>query len=165
MRAALFAAALALAVPPLASSSSAAQSVCQQSPVQDLLPAVVGPMMGADPAWLVSDLPQWWSAADAPVKTLWVVRRTDQPVRITGQRVDGPGVARLRQGSDEPAEALVVASAAHRSVRPGGATPEVMSAYEFLTSHVFYQSPGCWRFEVRVGDQVAHIVREVTRRQ
>jgi hypothetical protein len=166
MRPDMFAAVLAIVLAPISASSSfAAQAGCQQSPVQELLPDVVGPMMGADPAWLVSDLPQRWAGADAPVKTLWVVRRTDQPLRITGQRVDGPGVARLRRGSAEPADALDVPNAAQHSVRPGGATRDLMSAYAFLSSHVFYPSPGCWRFEVRVGDQIAYIVREVTHRQ
>ena len=162
MRRRLFAAGLAIALMPIGASSAAAQPVCRQSPVQDLLPSVVGPMMGADPAWLVSDSAQW-SSADAPVKTLWVVRRTDQPVRITGQRVDGPGTAMFRRGSDEPTESLDVPSAALQSAWPGGASREVTSAYAFLPSHVFYPSPGCWRFEVRVGDQVVPIVREVRR--
>jgi hypothetical protein len=135
-------------------------SSCQTSPTQDLLPDVVGPMTGASPAWLV-DGSAGWSRADEPVKTLWVLLRTGQSVRIAGRRVDGPGQVLLRRGDDMPAETLVVSNPIRETVIPGGVRPEVMQSYVFIPSHVFYPSPGCWEFTIRIGQDEARITREL----
>jgi hypothetical protein len=134
-------------------------SSCPQSPTQDALPEVVAPMVGARPVWLVDGSATWRSGE--PVKTLWVLLRTSDDVRIDGHRLDAPGALTLRRGDDPPADALVIANPARHSVIPGGAPPEIMRAYVFLPSHVFYPNPGCWEFTVRIGQKQWRIVRDL----
>jgi hypothetical protein len=90
---------------PMASETNTAEArpvgadfSCEPNPTQDLLPDVVGRMTGASPAWMV-DTPSWRGEHE-PVKTLWVLRRTSSPVRISGRRLDGSGSAKLRRGVD-----------------------------------------------------------------
>src|SRR5438128_1947880 len=97
---------------------------CEPSPTQDLLPDVVAPMTGTSPAWMVDGSPSWSGGREA-VKTLWVLRRTSDSVRISGRRLDGPGLARLRRGSDTPSDTLFVANPSKESVIPGGAPQAV----------------------------------------
>ena len=134
---------------------------CEASQTQDLLPHVVAPMTGESPAWFV-DGSRTWSGEQEPVKTLWVLRRTTDPVRISGHRLDGPGFVKLRRGSDAPSEVLVVANPSRESVIPGGAPPEVIRSYAFLPSDVFYPSAGCWQFTIRIDVKDFRIVRELT---
>ena len=131
---------------------------CEPSPTQDLLPGVVGPMTGTSPAWMVDG--STWPGESEPAKTLWVLRRTSDLVRISGRRLDAPGWARLRRGSDSPSNMLFVANPSKESVIPGGAPPTVMRSYVFLPSHVFYPNPGCWQFTVQIAQDEFRIVRE-----
>jgi hypothetical protein len=146
-------------VPDSRTSAAVQPSPCQQSPTQDLLPEVVAPMTGARPVWLVDGSATWRSGE--PVKTLWVLLRTSEAVRIRGRRLDGPGALTLRRGDDPPADTLVIPNPARQSVIPGGAPPEIMRAYAFLPSHVFYPSPGCWEFTIRLGEEEVRIVRDL----
>jgi ubiquinone/menaquinone biosynthesis C-methylase UbiE len=132
---------------------------CHQSPSQDSLPGIVGPMLGVRPAWLVDGSGTWRDGG--AVKTLWVLLRTSKEVRITGRRLDGPGVVTLRREADPPVDMLVIADPGRQSAIPGGATPEVMRTYSFLPSHVFYPTPGCWEFTVRIGEDEVRIVRDL----
>jgi len=134
-------------------------SPCQQSPTQNLLPELFGPMVGIRPVWLVDGSATW--RGDEPVKTMWVLLRTSAAVRIEGRQLDGPGVLKLRQGDGPPAEMLVIANPANQSVIPGGAPPDIMRAYVFISSNVFYPSPGCWEFTVRIGEEATRIVRDL----
>ena len=131
---------------------------CQPSPTQDLLPGVVAPMTGSSPAWMIDG--STWPGEHEPAKTLWVLRRTSDSVRISGRRLDAPGRARVRRGSDAPSDTLLVANPSKESVTPGGAPPDVMRSYVFLPSHVFYPSPGCWQFTVHIAQEEFRIVRE-----
>jgi hypothetical protein len=70
-------------------------------------------------------------------------------------------VLKLRQGDGPPAEMLVIANPANQSVIPGGAPPDIMRAYVFLSSNVLYPSPGCWEFTVRIGEEATRIVRDL----
>ena len=133
---------------------------CADSAVENLLPDVVGPMMGASPFWLVDGGAKFRGEAH-PVKTLWVLRRTSESIRITGRRLDAPGVITVRQGQEPPSEALEIRDPPRASVIPGRASADVMRDYVFLTSHVFYPSAGCWEFTLQAGASVAHIVRHV----
>ena len=142
-----------------APSAAMQANSCQASASQDLLPEVVAPMLGAAPAWLVDGSATWKS--DEPVKTLWVLLRTSKEVRIEGRRLDAPGVLTLRRGEDPPAAVLVIANPARHSAIPGGAQPEIMRTYVFLPSYVFYPSPGCWEFTVRIGQEEVRIVRDL----
>lgn len=135
---------------------------CQQTPAENLLPSVVGPMAGSRPAWFVDGGASLWNHAEHPVKTLWVVSRTSSPLRITGNRLDGPGTAKFRIGQDTPIEeALVIADPSLASAIPGGASTEVMQAYSFIPSHVFYPSPGCWEFTVQLASEEVRLVLEI----
>jgi hypothetical protein len=80
---------------------------------------------------------------------------------ISGHRLDGPGILKLRRGNDPPSTDLIVADPARESVIPGGASPQLMRKYAFLPSHVFYPGPGCWEFQVHQGEQDVRIVREL----
>ena len=140
-------------------AATARPTACPQSPTQDLLPGVVGPMVGRRPAWMVDGSAPW--RASEPVKTLWVLLRTSAEVRIEGRRLDGPGELKLRRGDVRPADLLVIANPAQQSVIPGGASPDIMRAYAFLPSHVFYPSPGCWEFTVHIGDETVRIIRDL----
>lgn len=132
---------------------------CQQSPTQDLLPEVVGPMVGARPVWLVDGSATW--KAGEPVKTLWVLLRTSQDVRIQGRRLDAPGALSLRRGDDPPADVFVIPNPEKQSVIPTGAPATILQVYVFIPSHVFYPNPGCWEFTVRIGQEEFRIVRDL----
>jgi hypothetical protein len=142
-----------------APSAAMQANSCQASALQDLLPEVVAPMLGAPPAWLVDGSATWKS--DEPVKTLWVLLRTSREVRVEGRRLDAPGVLTLKRGEDPPAAVLVITNPARHSAIPGGAPPEIMRTYVFLPSTVFYPSPGCWEFTVRIGEEEVRIVRDL----
>ena len=134
--------------------------VCESSPTQDLLPTLTAPMTGASPVWLV-DGSATWPGDLVPIKTLWVLRRTSDSVRISGHRMDAPGTAKLRSGSNTPSDVFLVANPSRDSVMPGGAPPDAMQSFVFLPSHVFYPSPGCWLFTVHIAQQEFRIVREL----
>jgi hypothetical protein len=133
---------------------------CESSPTLELLPNIIAPMTGASPVWLVDGSAPWPGELE-PLKTVWVLRRTTEPVRISGHRLDAPGTAQLRRGSDTPSDVFFVANPSNDSVKPGGAPPVVMRSFVFLSSHVFYPSPGCWLFTVHIGQQEFRIVREL----
>lgn len=148
--------------PPPQLSASDTRLLCKETPAENLLPSVVGPMAGARPAWFVDGGRQViWERAEHPVKTLWVVSRTSAPVRITGNRLDGPGTAKFRRGQDEPVAEFVIADPGVASAIPHGASAEVMQAYSFIPSHVFYSSPGCWEFIVQIGSDEVRLIREI----
>lgn len=146
---------IALAIP-----QTAAQLACVESGIENRLPEVVGPMVGASPAWMV-DGGVAFRGAPEPVKTLWVVRRTSETLRISGRRLDGPGNVLMRQAQATPADVLLIGDPARASVIPGGAPAAVMREYAFLPSHVFYPSAGCWEFTIESASSTARIVRQV----
>ena len=120
----------------------------------------VGTMVGDSPAWLVDGSARW--ADDrVPIKTLWVLRATAEPVRITGRRLDRPGLLTMRRGEGMPAESYEISNPGAESVMPGGAPAEIAREYVFLPSHVFYPSPGCWQFTIQIGREAFHVVRDL----
>ena len=56
---------------------------------------------------------------------------------------------------------LVITNPARQSAIPGGAPAAVLRDYVFLPSTVFYPSPGCWEFTIRIGEDEVHIVRDL----
>jgi hypothetical protein len=106
-----------------------------------------------------------WIGPDHPKKTLWVVLRMSEAVRITGRRLDAPGFLTLRRGGDAPGVEFVVSNPARQTVIPAGASAAIMQTYAFLPSHVFYPSPGCWEFTVRTAEKEVRIIRELARRE
>jgi hypothetical protein len=142
---------------------------CQASPTQDLLPEVIAPMTGASPVWLVDggDGDRFGWVRDEARKTLWVLLRTSQEMRISGRRLDAPGVLTLTiDGVDSrPTDMVVIPDPGRRSVIPGGASPEIMRTYAFIPSLVFYPSPGCWEFTIHLGDAEYRIVRDLKPRR
>jgi hypothetical protein len=139
-------------------------STCRESPTTDSLPSVVAPMTGKAPVWIVDGRAPW-SGADYPTKTLWVFSRAAKNVRIEGRRLDGGESVKLRTGDDAPSQAMVISDPAAWSVVPGGASSAVMKTYAFIPSHVFYPSPGCYEFTIRIGDRQERIVREIKLQQ
>lgn len=149
------------AVAPGSSGQSAGSRSCVPTPPESLLPAnVLGPMTGKSPVWVVDGSAGVWQGADEPVKTLWVFfRESAKSVRIRGRQLDGSGRPRFRSGIDEPiSDALTITDPSETSVVPGGATAEVMKMYAFVPTYVFYPSPGCWQFDIGIGDNEFHIV-------
>jgi len=131
---------------------------CEESPRQNLLPSVVAPMMGNSPAWMVDDGSGW---SRGPFKTLWVLLRDSQQVRISGRQLDGSGVVKLRRGDGSSTNVLTVRDPTKESVTPGGASREIMDAYVFFPSEVYYPTPGCWEFTIRTGEHVSHVIRSL----
>ena len=140
----------------------AAQSAgpCKESPTTDLLPSVIAPMTGQAPVWIVDGLAPF-HGLNVPAKTAWVFVRPVKNVRIEGRRLDGPETVTFQSGNDSPSKALVIPDPAAWSVTPGGASPDIMKQYAFVTSHVFYPSPGCYEFTIRIADREERIVRDV----
>jgi hypothetical protein len=96
------------------------------------------------------------------VKTLWVVLRRPGEVRITGHRTDGVAAAKfIRERGDPPSNELVIENPNVPRIIPHGASPEMLRQYLFFGSNVIYDSPGCWEFDVVVGDQTLRIVKNL----
>ena len=144
---------------PSGGPASVMAPACEPTPGQDVL-SVVGPMAGSWPAWVV-DGSDTWHGATHPAKTLWVVAQLGQRVEITGRLLNGAAVAQFSRGSGPATPTLVVDDPLRESVRPGGATAEVLRAYAFIMSHVFYPVPGCWEFTVGIGSKRHKIVRNI----
>lgn len=136
------------------------ERACVATPVENIL-SVVGPMRGQRPAWLVDDGSGRWVGAESPTKTLWVVAQPAPRVVVTGRLRGSTKPARFQRGSGVATEKLEVEDPRRESVRPGGAERDVLQAYAFISSQVFYAEPGCWEFTVVVGDEPHRIVRPV----
>ena len=57
-----------------------------------------------------------------------------------------------------PSEVLTISNPAKESAIPGGASVDVMQAYAFIPSHLFYPTPGCYEFTVKTGSEEVRIV-------
>lgn len=85
----------------------------------------------------------------------------DQPLLVTGRRLDGQGYLRFSTGSDRsPALELELSDLEGRSVIPGGARAEILSRYLFVPAYLVFPSPGCWELTVRFGVAERRIVVE-----
>jgi hypothetical protein len=138
-------------------------ATCAASPIEDRLPSVVAPMTGAEPAWVV-DSGGRWQGPNQVVKTLWVFsRKATGSLRVTGRQLDGVGTLRFQDGGldGHPSDALEIADPWKRSVRPGGASAEILRAYSFIPNYVIYPSPGCWELTVTLGPDTSRIVLDV----
>ena len=137
-------------------------SQCAESPTVNLLPQLVGPMTGAAPSWMV-DGGVRWQGPSHPVKSLWVLHRTSEVVRIAGRLHGESAIASFRHGENQSPTTLFVIDPSRDSVIPGGATADALRQYVFLPSHVFYPSAGCWQFTIRVGSTESTVTRLVAR--
>jgi len=138
-------------------------AACSVSPVEDPLPAIIGPMRGQHPAWLVDGASGQWQSADQVVKTLWVFsQKASGPLHIEGRRVDGEGRARFQDGgvAGTPKDALDI-DQWRRRAWPGNATPEARRDYAWVPNYVIYPSRGCWQFTVRLGAEETRITIEL----
>ena len=137
---------------------------CALSPLQDILPGLVGPARGVGP-WLAdgSDGRRWAWGRDTPTKTLWILKTTRERTVIRGHEVNSGSTTRFQHGGlDSPiTDAMVVDDPWHDSVIPGGATGDIRNQYLFLTSYVYYPAAGCYEFDVAVGDRHATITIEI----
>jgi len=139
-------------------------TACTVSPVENPAPGVIGPIIGQYPAWVVDGSSGQWSGPEQLNKTLWVLsRKASGSLRITGRRLDGDGTLRFQDGGIEghPAGALEIADPWTRSVRPGGASAEILRAFSFIPNYVIYPSPGCWALDVELGGDKTRITLEI----
>jgi hypothetical protein len=138
-------------------------AACAVSPIENPLSTVIGPITGEHPAWLIDGSAGHWDGADRRVKTLWVFsRKASGSLRVQGRRLDGPGVLKFQDGMDEqPTDTLTIANPWQRSVRPGGASAEILRSYSFIPNYVIYPSPGCWELTVDLGADKTRIVLDI----
>jgi len=139
------------------------ERACVATPVENVL-SVVGPMRGQRPAWLVDDGSGRWAGAATPTKTLWVLAQPARRVEITGRLRGSAKPVRFQRSSGPLTEKLEIEDARRESVYPGGAQRDVLQAYAFISSQVFYSEPGCWEFTVVVAGVPHRIVRPVEER-
>lgn len=112
---------------------------------QDRLPNVIAPMAGEDPIWFVDSSGGQWSGG-APVKSVWVLtRRQSGALRVTGRERHTGRTVQFRRGLDGAlTESLVINDPQAETMIPGGASPEVMSKFAFVSAYLHFPSPGCW---------------------
>lgn len=139
--------------------ASGLTAACPETPSSSVVD-VVAPGRGQRPAWMV-DVTRGWTAATAPVKTLWVVSMPASRVRISGRRLDGTGTVTVQHSGRPPTGVVEIDNPRAWSVKPGGATRDVMASYAFFSSQVFYPTYGCYQFDVEVDGTVVRIVREL----
>jgi len=122
---------------------------------------VVGAMVGSRPVWLVDGSNGHWDKR--LVKTLLVLSRdVAGSLRIEGRRLDGPGLVAFQDGLEgAPTNDLVILSPWQRTVKPGGASAEVMRSYAFVPMYVIYPSAGCWELTARLDATEVRIVLEL----
>jgi hypothetical protein len=137
---------------------------CAASPLEDRLPDVIAAMAGAPPIWLVDgSAGSLWRGADALIKSAWVLSRdASGDLHVEGRRLDAPGTLLFQDGTNgQPSPALTITDPWGRSVRPGGASPEILRSYSFVMFYLIYPSRGCWEITAQLGTDTVHIVREV----
>jgi hypothetical protein len=118
-------------------------------------------MAGSPPVWLVDGLSGHWDKG--LVKTLWVLSRdVAGSLRIEGRRLDGPGLVAFQDGLDGTAtNVLMIPDPRRRTVRPGGASAEVIRSYAFIPMYHIYPSAGCWELTARLDATEVRIVLEL----
>lgn len=148
-----------VATAPLESRETAdPRAGCASTPLEDRLPAVIAPMAGKDPIWLAGGRSS--SRPDVPTKAVWVLsRKSTGGFRLEGRQLEGPGIVRFRTSVEAPTtEAVLIPDPQAQSVVPGGATPEIMTAYAFVPTYLIYPGPGCWELVARLGEREVRIV-------
>lgn len=140
-------------------------AACPVSPVEDPVRAIIGPITGQHPAWLIDGASGQWESPETRVKTLWVFsKKASGPLHIEGRRLDGEGALRFQDGGFEgtPKDALEIPDPEwRRRAWPGNATPEVRRDYAWVPNYVLYPSRGCWEFTVRLGTEDTRITIEI----
>jgi len=72
-----------------------------------------------------------------------------------------PAEEKSRDAYRHPADALEIADPWTRSVRPGGASADILRAYSFIPNYVIYPSPGCWALDVELGGEKTRVTLEI----
>lgn len=131
---------------------------CVPTPLQDRLPNVIAPMVGDGPVWLVQGLNGQWMGA--PIKSVWVIdRKAKGDLVVTGRRVDETGRLNFQAEMHGPiSDVLTKIKPLEQSMTPGGAGPDIMERYAFVSSYVIYPTPGCWALDVRLGSSRQQII-------
>jgi hypothetical protein len=143
--------------------AAALAAACSVSPIDNPLPAIIGPMTGQQPAWMIDGSSGHWESAEARIKTLWVLsKQAAGRLLIQGRRLDGDGIAQFQDGgvTGVPKDTLEIENPWRRAW-PSNATPEARRAYAWVPNYVIYPSPGCWQFTVRVGADETRITIEL----
>jgi hypothetical protein len=66
---------------------------------------------------------------------------------------------RFRTSVEAPiTDAVLIPDPQAQSVVPGGATPEIMTAYAFVPTYLIYPGPGCWELVAQLGKRKVRIV-------
>lgn len=147
---------LAIATPP----DPRQDGGCTATPRQDLLPTVIAPMAGQAPIWFIDSGNGAWAGADAPVKSVWVIQRhSSAALTVTGRQLDGSGSVSFARTIGSPrVSRLGIADPTAESMLPGGASVDVLRAFAFVSSYVFYPNAGCWEITSEIGSRRQSIV-------
>jgi hypothetical protein len=132
---------------------SASLRSCRFSPREDLLPGVIAPMASDRPIWFVDGAAGRWHGADYPVKSVWVIERDEaRSLSASGRRLDGSGLMRFSKGMNGPrSDSVLIPDPKQDSMIPGGISAETQRRFVFVSSYLFYPSPGCWEIQVQMG--------------
>lgn len=142
-----------------------AQLFCTPTSKRDRLPGV-DLITGIDPVW-VSTGDEWSGGGGAlppgGAKTLWIFRTTREPIQVEGRELHSGARTRFQHGGLEApvTETMTISDPWRDSVIPGGQTWDLKNHYLFITSYVFYPSPGCYEFIVERERSSHRIVVEV----
>jgi len=111
-------------------------------------------MSGSDPIWFIDTTGAVWQGSDAPVKSVWVLATPSRGgLRVSGRRIDGPGIACFRVGTTgNVTDTLVIKDPIAESMIPGGASADVMKRFAFVSAYLMYPSPGCWEVTSEWGE-------------
>src|SRR5882724_1153146 len=107
---------------------------CAPTPLNDRLPDVIAAMAGAPPVWLVDGSGGMFDSADTRIKSVWVLSRAASgDLHVEGRRLDAPASLLFQDGPEgRPSPSLTIADPWGKSVRPGGASPEILRSYSFV---------------------------------
>lgn len=145
---------------PVDRGGPAVSDACPASAIEDLpdLANVARHLRGRAPVWMVDDGGPW-RGAEAPSKTLWIAAGSIRRMIINGRRLDGDGHVRFIRDGGTLTDRVEVDAVSAASVRPGGATPDTLRRYDFVTSQVVYPTAGCWQFSIDLDGRTHEIVR------
>jgi hypothetical protein len=140
-----------------------AQATCTASPRRDLLPEVIAPHAGESPVWFVDGGGGVWQGPGMPIKSVWILdRRVAGALRVNGRNLQTNESLTFREGMEGAiTSSLVIEAPLAHSMIPGGASAEVMRKFAFVSSYVFYPSPGCWELTAQLGNEQQKFVAKL----
>lgn len=136
---------------------------CAATPRRDWLPKVIASSAGESPIWFVDGGGGVWHGADFPIKSVWILdRATSGALRVSGRETQKNRAVTFRRVTDGPrTPSLLIEAPFAESMTPGGASVETMRKFAFVSSELFYPSPGCWELDAQLGERRVKVVVEV----